>query len=70
MEFIKNAFEELKKVTVPPTDELVASTLKVVFFMFFVSFCIFLMDFFLGLQTVSFSGIGWKGLLGLIYTWF
>jgi preprotein translocase SecE subunit len=70
MEYIKNSFKELKKVTIPPFKEVVSSSLNVVVFMFIVSFIIFLIDLLMGLQKINFFGFSWKGILGTIYALF
>ena len=70
MNFIKNAYEEIKKSTVPSTKELLNTTKNVVLFMFLVAFLIFLMDFALGMQNITIFGWTWKGILGSIYSMF
>ncbi len=55
------------KVTWPSWKQLQSSSILVLVASVIIALLIFLMDYIFGIQEVTGSGFGWRGILGFIY---
>ncbi len=66
--YCKESYNELvHKVAWPTWDELQNSAVVVSVAALVIAIIVFLMDFFFGIQHISFGQFVWKGLLGFLY---